>query len=574
MDFINRYRNRPSIYFYELTNGLNREAEQLLGDGSSFTTDQMIAFTGRLAAEVRRLDPTHLISSGFWLPNAFAEIIRGRAGWRSNSGGLRADTLAEFQKYLAETHEGVDIVSVHFYNQFSENERFGVTGKNNADLLGIVKQAADAAGKQLFVSAFSDVTPYLNQNPDVPFTQNTLNKIVQLKIPYSAPWVWEYYQSNTYTTYNNQSTFGNLEPGYTDAINAKIKQANLSLGNSVPTTQSPDTTAPQVALTWPFDNTQLAPVQLVHAVASDNNGAVARVEFLLDDNLRATITRPPYQFMLNAASLNPGAHRIVAKAYDAAGNVAQEVANVTRPASFNTVTNAQATSYNSLALASEAIATAFGFGLAATTAAANTSPLPTLLAGTEVKIKDSGGREWLAPLFFVSPSQINYQVPPGAATGAATMTVTTAGGSVSTGAIEVAPVAPGLFTADASGRGLAAATALRVKAGGSQSYEPVVRFDTAQNRFVAVPVDLGEASDQVFLLLFGSGLRGRSALDAVSVTVGGEQAEVVYAGAQGSYVGLDQVNVRLPRSLAGRGEVDVILIVDGQGANGVRVNIR
>jgi uncharacterized protein (TIGR03437 family) len=348
----------------------------------------------------------------------------------------------------------------------------------------------------------------------------------------------------------------------------------LSLGNSVPTTQSPDTTAPQVALTWPFDNTQLAPVQLVHAVASDNNGAVARVEFLLDDNLRATITRPPYQFMLNAASLNPGAHRIVAKAYDAAGNVAQEVANVTRPASFNTVTNAQATSYNSLALASEAIATAFGFGLAATTAAANTSPLPTLLAGTEVKIKDSGGREWLAPLFFVSPSQINYQVPPGAATGAATMTVTTAGGSVSTGAIEVAPVAPGLFTADASGRGLAAATALRVKAGGSQSYEPVVRFDTAQNRFVAVPVDLGEASDQVFLLLFGSGLRGRSALDAVSVTVGGEQAEVVYAGAQGSYVGLDQVNVRLPRSLAGRGEVDVILIVDGQGANGVRVNIR
>jgi uncharacterized protein (TIGR03437 family) len=572
-DFINRYRNRPSIYFYELANGLNREAEALLGDGSSFSTDQMIAFTGRLAAEVRRLDPTHLIASGHWLPNAFAEVFRGRGAWRPNSGGYRPDTLAEFQKYLAETHEGLDIASVQFYNQFSENERFGITGKNNAGLLEVVKQAADAAGKQLFVSAFSDVTPYLNQNPNAPFTQNTLNKIIQLRIPYSAPWAWEYYQSNTYTTYNNQSTFANLEPGYTDAINARIRQANLSLGNSIPATQLPDATAPQVVLTWPFDNTQMAPVQLVHAVASDDNGAAARVEFLVDDSLRATITRPPYQFMLNAASLSPGVRRLVVKAYDAAGNVAQDGVNLTRPASFSTITNVQATSFSGLALASEAIATAFGFGLAATAAAADSSPLPTELAGTQVTIRDSGGREGLAPLFYVSPGQINYLVPHGAALGAATVTVTSASGAVSTGPIEIARVAPGLFTANASGSGLAAATALRVGADGSRSYEPVVRFDAAQNRFVAVPIDLGEASDQVFLLLFGSGLRD-GATDAASVTVGGEPAEVVYAGAQGSYAGLDQVNVRVPRELAGRGEVDVVMIVGGLAANTVRVSIR
>jgi len=39
-------------------------------------------------------------------------------------------------------------------------------------------------------------------------------------------------------------------------------------------------------------------------------------------------------------------------------------------------------------------------------------------------------------------------------------------------------------------------------------------------------------------------------------------------------VGLDQVNVLIPRSLIGRGEVDVVLTVDGKPANTVRVAIK
>ncbi|MGH9843418.1 MAG: hypothetical protein ACREEM_32170 [Blastocatellia bacterium] len=38
--------------------------------------------------------------------------------------------------------------------------------------------------------------------------------------------------------------------------------------------------------------------------------------------------------------------------------------------------------------------------------------------------------------------------------------------------------------------------------------------------------------------------------------------------------GLDQVNVRLARSLAARGEADVILTIDGKMANTVRVNVQ
>jgi uncharacterized protein (TIGR03437 family) len=49
---------------------------------------------------------------------------------------------------------------------------------------------------------------------------------------------------------------------------------------------------------------------------------------------------------------------------------------------------------------------------------------------------------------------------------------------------------------------------------------------------------------------------------------------VTFAGAQGDFVGLDQSNLRIPRSLAARGEVEVLLTVDAQVANPVRINIK
>jgi uncharacterized protein (TIGR03437 family) len=51
-------------------------------------------------------------------------------------------------------------------------------------------------------------------------------------------------------------------------------------------------------------------------------------------------------------------------------------------------------------------------------------------------------------------------------------------------------------------------------------------------------------------------------------------AEVIFAEAQSDAVGVDQVAVLLPRRLAGRGEVDVLLTVDGKMANPVRINIK
>jgi len=56
------------------------------------------------------------------------------------------------------------------------------------------------------------------------------------------------------------------------------------------------------------------------ATASDNVG-VTKVEFYVDGSLKATDTSSPYSASLNSATLADGTHSLVAKAYDAAGNV-------------------------------------------------------------------------------------------------------------------------------------------------------------------------------------------------------------------------------------------------------------
>src|SRR5262249_37362276 len=184
-----------------------------------------------------------------------------------------------------------------------------------------------------------------------------------------------------------------------------------------------------------------------------------------------------------------------------------------------------------------------------------------------------GGAERLAPLFFVAPMQINYQIPQNTAIGNATVSITSGDGTISVGTAQIALVAPGLFAANANGQGVATAVVVRVR-DGVQTFEPVAQFDATQKRFVAIPIDLGLETDQVFLVPFATGVRFRSSLAAVTASVGGINAPVSYAGEQGPLVGVDQINMQLPRSLAGRGLVNVVLTVDGQTTNTVNVMIR
>ncbi len=223
--------------------------------------------------------------------------------------------------------------------------------------------------------------------------------------------------------------------------------------------------------------------------------------------------------------------------------------------------------------ASECIAAGFGTNLATATQSATTNPLPTTLGGTTVKVRDSAGAERQAPLFFVSPNQVNYQIPPGTASGVATVTITNGRNEGVAGTVQISTVAPGIFTANAGSSGAPAGSVLRVKADGSRVNEPVAEFDLTSGRFLPRPISLGAETDQLFLILYATGVRNRSVLSAVKATIGGANAEVLFAGAQGSLVGVDQINLLLPRTLAGRGEVDVVLTVDSLPANNVRINV-
>jgi uncharacterized protein (TIGR03437 family) len=60
----------------------------------------------------------------------------------------------------------------------------------------------------------------------------------------------------------------------------------------------------------------------------------------------------------------------------------------------------------------------------------------------------------------------------------------------------------------------------------------------------------------------------------VAATIGGLNSTVQFAGAAPGLIGLDQFNIELGRNLAGMGEVDVVLTVDGKAANVVRINVK
>ncbi len=221
-----------------------------------------------------------------------------------------------------------------------------------------------------------------------------------------------------------------------------------------------------------------------------------------------------------------------------------------------------AASYAGDVLAPGSIVAAFGSRLAEGERRADL-PLPDSLGGVSVKVLDSTRTERPARLYFVSHSQVNFVLPEETASGWATIYLTSALGEVHACPVEIAPVAPGVFTASGTGRGLPAGNLLRIGDEGSQSYESLER-----------PIDLGAETDRVYLLLYGTGIRGRRSLEAVRVHVGGVPAPVTYAGPQPEFPGLDQVNVLLPRQLRGRAEVEVSLVVDGRAANSVLVFVR
>ncbi|HEY2014015.1 MAG TPA: hypothetical protein VGH38_10975 [Bryobacteraceae bacterium] len=225
----------------------------------------------------------------------------------------------------------------------------------------------------------------------------------------------------------------------------------------------------------------------------------------------------------------------------------------------------------SSAVAPTSLATLYGTNLAGTTVQANSQPLPTALGGITVTVTDAAGNPRTAPLVYVSPTQINFEIPDGTVAGAASFTVTN-GSSTQTASGTVGVVAPALFTMSGTGTGVAAALAVAVQIPTSVQ-SPVPVFQCTGTTCVSVPINVG-IDRPIYVSFYGTGIRNRSSLANVSVTINGMSVQVLYAGPAPGYAGLDQVNVGLPLTLRGGGESNVVLTVDGQTSNTVTINIQ
>jgi len=214
------------------------------------------------------------------------------------------------------------------------------------------------------------------------------------------------------------------------------------------------------------------------------------------------------------------------------------------------------------------LAFAFGQALAAGNPPEILGPAPTELNGTSISIKDSTGATTAAPLLFVSPWQLTFQIPSTVAAGAAQVTVTSTASTQAVSSVQVSSVAPAIFSLN--GLGLAAAFATRVS-NGTQITEPAYILNSF-GTFIAKPISMGSGSDQTYLTLYGTGIQAAGQKN-VSVTVNGVNAPVLYAGS-GGFTGVDQVNVQLPASLAGTGNVNVQVTAGGTLANQVQITIQ
>ena len=217
------------------------------------------------------------------------------------------------------------------------------------------------------------------------------------------------------------------------------------------------------------------------------------------------------------------------------------------------------------AIASGAIVAIFGTDLASDTQVALDVPLPTMLGDTSVTFNDIP-----APLFFVSGTQINAQVPFELMAGAGMVTVQVTRGSETTmeQPIRIAAVSPGIFALNEKGTGPGAILH-------AVDFQPV--SDSA-------PAQPGE-----FLLIFCTGLgpvqpevpSGDVApsteplartVSLPMVNIAGITADVTFSGLAPGFVGLYQVNMQVPGGVPS-GAQEVEIIINGVPGNTVTIAV-
>ncbi len=201
---------------------------------------------------------------------------------------------------------------------------------------------------------------------------------------------------------------------------------------------------------------------------------------------------------------------------------------------------------SSQALTSGCLASLFGSGLASSNVPASTIPLPFSLGGVSLTVQGIP-----AALLFVSPNQINFQVPWTIQFGAADIVVTVNGVPSARFSAMLGGVSPGVFSTQFGG-----GPAIAINADGSLA--------AASGSVPGFPTRPAKVGDTVIVLATGLGLvlptisTGAAASDTLrrtilnpTVLIGGTSATVSFSGLSPQFVGVNQLNVVIPNIPAG-----------------------
>ena len=263
---------------------------------------------------------------------------------------------------------------------------------------------------------------------------------------------------------------------------------------------------------------------------------------------------------LNAVQLAVGANTITAQ-YN--GDTSYNGATATASVSVTSIANgpptvggvANAASY-AQTFAPGAILSVFGTNLAPATASAQTVPLPSMLAGTSATINGTA-----AALYYVSPTQLNIQIPYGLSAGSVQLKVENNGES-SFYSFNLGTNAPAIFTTNSQGTGQGSIL--------NTSYQLVDASHPATpgNTYLQIYcIGLGTVSNQP-----GDGAAAPSNPLAMTsttplVTIGGVPATVSFAGLAPGFVGEYQVNALVPGTVTAGSAVPVVISMGGVTSN-------
>lgn len=217
-------------------------------------------------------------------------------------------------------------------------------------------------------------------------------------------------------------------------------------------------------------------------------------------------------------------------------------------------------------VAAGSVASVFGSNMAlGGVSAASITPLPTTLGGTSFQI---GGQA--APLYFVSPSQVNLQIPWELAGQTQAAAITTVGGVASTSqTVNLAPFAPSIFTVNQAGSGQGAV----LISGTNQLAAP----GSAPARGTSISIfctGLGAVTNRPATGAAAQASPLSSTLTMPTVTIGGVVAAVSYAGLAPGFVGLYQVNAVVPMSVSPGNTVSLIISVGNATSNTVTIAVQ